>query len=78
MNFGWTEQQEAVREKVRSFLRTHLPSDWDEIASLSPGSEAVTNFSRRFCPELAQAGLLVPHWPAEFGGCDASSCGPIG
>src|SRR5712692_6337987 len=73
MNFSWTEEQEAVRKKVCSFLEMHLPSDWEEIASLSPGSEAVTNFSRNFCPKLAQEGLLVSHWPADFGGADAST-----
>jgi alkylation response protein AidB-like acyl-CoA dehydrogenase len=73
MNFGWTEEQEAVRNKVRSFIETHLQHDWEEIASLSPGSEAVTNFSRSFCPKLAEAGLLVSHWPAEYGGTDAST-----
>lgn len=73
MNFGWTGEQQAVRRKVRSFLDSHLPGDWQKIASLSPGSEAVTNFSRSFCPKLAQEGLLVSHWPAEFGGSDAST-----
>jgi alkylation response protein AidB-like acyl-CoA dehydrogenase len=72
MEFGWTEQQAAVRERVRSFLDERLPSDWADIAPLSPGSEAVTAFSKRFCPELAEAGLLVPHWPREHGGADAS------
>ena len=73
MEFGWTQQQEALRSKVRSFLNEHLPGNWEEIAALSPGSEAVTAFSRQFCPKLAEAGLLAPHWPAEFGGSDASS-----
>src|SRR5271163_55918 len=73
MEFGWTKQEEAVREKVRSFLKTHLLSDWQETASLSPGSEAVTNFSRIFCPKLADAGLFFSHWPREFGGSDASA-----
>jgi alkylation response protein AidB-like acyl-CoA dehydrogenase len=31
----------------------------------------VTAFSRAFCPKLAAAGLLVPHWPKAFGGRDA-------
>ncbi len=73
MNFSWTEQQEAVRDKARSFIQAHLPGNWDEIASLSPGSSAVTEFSCSFCPKLAQEGLLVSHWPAEFGGADAST-----
>jgi len=73
VDFHWTAEQEATRRKVRTFLDKHLPSDWDEIAALGPGSEAVTGFSRRFCPRLDEEGLLVPHWPAEHGGADASA-----
>lgn len=68
MDFGWTEKQEALRTNVKSFLKDVLPSNWEEIASLSPGSRAVTDFSREFCPKLDAAGLLMPHWPVEYGG----------
>jgi alkylation response protein AidB-like acyl-CoA dehydrogenase len=68
MEFGWSPEQEALRTQVRGFLDEHLPADWAEIASLSPGSQAVTDFSRTFCPKLAEAGLLASHWPEEFGG----------
>jgi hypothetical protein len=40
MEFGWTEEQKAVRDKVRSFLEANLPPDWEATASQSPGSEA--------------------------------------
>jgi len=73
MNFGWSEQEEALRERVRAFLADNLPQDWEQTASLSPGSRAVTEFSRSFCPKLAEADLLIPHWPAEFGGRNASA-----
>lgn len=73
MEFGWTPEQCAVRDKVRGFIDANLPSDWVATASLSPGSEPVTGFSKIFCPKLAEAGLLVSHWPAEFGGSDASA-----
>jgi len=73
MNFRWNPEQAAVREKIRVFLDENLPEDWDRIASLSPGSRAVTDFSLKFCPKLADAGLLVSHWPVEFGGSGASA-----
>ena len=72
MEFSWTEEQQALSARVRTFLEANLPPEWEEIACLSPGSQAVTDFSRSFCPKLAEAGLLVPHWPSEFGGRDAS------
>jgi alkylation response protein AidB-like acyl-CoA dehydrogenase len=73
MDFGWSEEQKALRTKVGAFLADNLPTNWEDIASLSPGSQAVTDFSREFCPKLAEAGLLVSHWPVEFGGAGASA-----
>jgi alkylation response protein AidB-like acyl-CoA dehydrogenase len=72
VEFRWTTEQELIREKTRSFLEQHLPTDWEQIASLSPGSEAVTTFSKDFCPKLNEAGLLAPHWPEQCGGRNAS------
>lgn len=72
MELGWTKEQQALRARVSSFLTSHLPPDWEDTARLSPGSEAVTRFSQKFCPALAEAGLLISHWPKAFGGADAS------
>jgi alkylation response protein AidB-like acyl-CoA dehydrogenase len=55
---------------VREFLATNLPANWEHLAH-GPASEAQTRFSREFCAKLAHAGLLVPHWPAAWGGRDA-------
>jgi len=71
MDFGWTAEQQAIRNKVAEFLKRELPADWESIARRSPGSKELTAFSRAFCPKLAAAGLLVPHWPTEYGGRDA-------
>lgn len=71
MRFSWTAEQIALRETVKDFLARELPDDWESIARKSPGSREMTEFSRSFCPKLAAAGLLVPHWPAEYGGRDA-------
>lgn len=73
MEFGWTSREDAVREKARAFLDANLPDNWKDTASLSPGSEAVTNFSREICPKLHDAGLLLSHWPVEHGGEGASA-----
>lgn len=72
MEFGWTERENAVRERAGQFLEANLPDDWAATASLSPGSQAVTDFSREICPKLHEAGLLLSHWPEEFGGVGAS------
>jgi alkylation response protein AidB-like acyl-CoA dehydrogenase len=70
MDFRWDESQTAFRATVRDFLAKQLPADWEKIAH-GPGSHAQTRFSKEFCAKLAHAGLLVPHWPARWGGRDA-------
>jgi alkylation response protein AidB-like acyl-CoA dehydrogenase len=70
LDFGWTEEDRVYRARVKAFLERELPSDWDEISRHGPGSREQTEFSLEFCPKLAAAGLLVPHWPAEWGGAN--------
>src|SRR5689334_3906169 len=68
MNFRWSASEQEFRARVSDFLRAELPEDWDRIAQRGPGSHEQTAFSLEFCPRLAAAGLLVPHWPKEYGG----------
>lgn len=70
MDFAWNNEQQAFRQSVREFLDNNLPDNWEALAH-GPGSEAQTTFSREFCGKLAAAGLLIPHWPAAWGGRDA-------
>jgi alkylation response protein AidB-like acyl-CoA dehydrogenase len=70
MDFRWDDTQAAFRSTVRDFLASNLPADWERLAH-GPGSSAQTRFSKEFCAKLAHAGLLVPHWPARWGGRDA-------
>ena len=62
MDFTWTAEDAAYRQRVRAFLERELPSNWPDIARHGPGSAEQTAFSLEFCPRLAEAGLLVPHW----------------
>ena len=73
MDFDWTQEDNVFRERVRDFLRRELPSDWASISRHGPGSREQTEFCLEFCPRLAEAGLLVPHWPREWGGSDRST-----
>lgn len=70
MEFDWNDDQRAFRGRVRDFLAANLPADWEQVAH-GPGSEVQTTFSREFCGALAEADLLVPHWPRRWGGRDA-------
>ena len=73
MEFGWSDDETALRERVRAVLRRELPPDWESVSRHGPGSPAVSAFLRSpFCPKLAAEGLLVPHWPVEYGGRGAA------
>jgi alkylation response protein AidB-like acyl-CoA dehydrogenase len=70
VDFDWDTEQRAFRSTVRAFLAANLPPDWESLAH-GPGSGSQSAFSKKFCAALAKAGLLVPHWPARWGGRDA-------
>jgi len=73
MDFSWSPQQSDFRQRVRAFLARELPSDWEHLAEHGPASAGLTEFSMKFCQKLAREGLLVPHWPAVYGGHDGGS-----
>ena len=68
MDFEWTVEQQAFRERLHDFLGANLPDDWEEFSKHGPASPALTAFAREFCRKLADNGLLFPHWPKEIGG----------
>jgi alkylation response protein AidB-like acyl-CoA dehydrogenase len=70
MEFDWDDEQRSFRATVREFLAANLPANWEDLAH-GPGSEEQSVFSKKFCGALAQAGLLIPHWPKRWGGRDA-------
>jgi len=72
MEFGWSEDELAFRAELRGFLEEQLPADWSEISKGGPGSDAQVAFARDFCPALAARGWLTQHWPAAYGGREAS------
>ncbi|HVL00094.1 MAG TPA: acyl-CoA dehydrogenase family protein [Dongiaceae bacterium] len=72
MEFEWNKEQKDFRAQVRDFLATHLPDNWESIAH-GPGSHSQSEFSKQFCGKLAEAGLLVPHWPERWGGRNADA-----
>ncbi|MBW2942669.1 acyl-CoA dehydrogenase family protein [Zhongshania aquimaris] len=70
MDFNWNDEQLAFRATVHNFIKDNLPENWEHIAH-GPASKEQTVFAKEFCGALAEAGLLVPHWPVEWGGQDA-------
>lgn len=68
MNFEWTAAQQDFRRRVRAVIEDQLPADWAEQSNFDASSRYVSEFSRQFCPVLAEHGLLIPHWPKAVGG----------
>ena len=68
MDFNWTGEETAFRGRLRQFLASNLPENWESVAHHGPGSAEITEFSKAFCGKLAGDGLLTPHWPVEIGG----------
>jgi alkylation response protein AidB-like acyl-CoA dehydrogenase len=70
MDFAWNSEQENFRSTVRAFLKANLPANWEELAH-GPASKEQSSFATTIGAALAKEGLLVPHWPARWGGRDA-------
>ncbi|WP_340589016.1 acyl-CoA dehydrogenase family protein [Erythrobacter alti] len=68
MDFTWTPEEEAFRERLRSFLAQTLPEDWERFSQHGPASPALTEYAATFCGKLAEDNLLTPHWPTDIGG----------
>lgn len=72
MDFLWSEDEIEHRAELVAFLAEVLPEDWEDMAKDGPGGDAQAAFSRIFCARMAERGWLTQHWPAEFGGVEAS------
>ncbi len=74
MEFSWSEKHADFRARLRAFLDKELPDDWLTVSqgydNSSPGTAA---FALKFCPKLMAEGLLIPHWPKEWGGDGADA-----
>jgi alkylation response protein AidB-like acyl-CoA dehydrogenase len=68
MDFEWSAEHNAYRKRIQDVLAKNLPADWPEKSRYDNGSDYTVAFSRKFCPILAAEGLLIPHWPKEYGG----------
>ena len=68
MEFTWNPEQQAFRDRLTAFLDANLPDDWEAFSQHGPASPALTRFAAEFCRNLADNGMLFPHWPVEHGG----------
>ena len=67
MEFGWSAEELAFRDEVRSFLKQLLPPDWDQHVRTDMQDH---DYSVRFAKEFAKKRWRVMHWPKEYGGLE--------
>ena len=69
MHYRFTPEQEAFRERVRSFIA----DNWaPPPPTARPGDEATDGAERAYEKSLAKNGWLTMAWPKEYGGLGAS------
>jgi alkylation response protein AidB-like acyl-CoA dehydrogenase len=70
VDFSLTSEQEALRARVRAWLKEHMPKEWaSRLAASSdvPRPEAYETL-RRWQRQLFDAGFVGLTWPKEYGG----------
>ena len=88
MEFAWPDEAVAFRAELNAFLNKAMPEHFftgkvevpgEELTMAPPGprwplvgGDVQHHFAREFAPRMAEAGFLTPHWPAEYGGGEAS------
>ena len=70
MELRFTPEEEQFRSELRSFLAEELPPEKQIGDMASPVKD--DEFGMFFTKQCARRGWLVPHWPKEYGGLDAS------
>jgi 3-oxocholest-4-en-26-oyl-CoA dehydrogenase alpha subunit len=72
MDFGFSGEQEGLREEVRRFIREEatpeLLEETRQLGMIYGGPEG-----RNFIRKLASRGWLTPNWPREYGGLGAAA-----
>jgi alkylation response protein AidB-like acyl-CoA dehydrogenase len=72
LDFRFTDEDERLRQEVRTFLREHLPRDWKVRNDREAESGTDFALSRRLAHGLATRGWLTLAWPREYGGLGGS------
>jgi alkylation response protein AidB-like acyl-CoA dehydrogenase len=72
MDLSFSPEEEAFRQKVRSFLSTNLPEGWNEPGFRLPEEFDRIDFLKDWQRRLYENGFLGMAWPKEYGGQGAS------
>ena len=68
MDFTLTPEQEAFRERVRSWLEANIPREWRAVRNPDMPRAEAFDVLRRWQRQLYDAGFIGLTWPKEAGG----------
>jgi alkylation response protein AidB-like acyl-CoA dehydrogenase len=68
MDFGFTPDQAAYRERARDWMRSHLPAAWADGTWRSLPWKEIAGLRQQWEQAMHAAGYNAVHWPREFGG----------
>ena len=68
MDFTLTPDQQAFRERVRSWLEANIPPEWKALGSTEVPRADAYDFGRRWQRQLFEGGFIGVTWPREYGG----------
>jgi alkylation response protein AidB-like acyl-CoA dehydrogenase len=68
MDFTLTPDQQAFRERVRTWLSANVPREWKALGSSEVPRPEAYEFLRKWQRNLFDAGFVGLTWPKEYGG----------
>ena len=72
MDFRFSNEDEAWRRELRTWIRQEFGPDWNGFAASGGNEEAEYEFVQGVQKKLAAKGWTAPAWPKEIGGMGAS------
>ena len=68
MDFTLTPEQQAFRERTRSWLKANIPAGWKALGSTEVPRPEAFAFLRTWQKKMHEGGLIGATWPKEYGG----------
>lgn len=73
MEFGWSIAEEQYRKEIATFVEAELAESAGHTGISGVATRRSVGRSFDFAAKLAERGWLTPHWPAEYGGSEATA-----
>jgi alkylation response protein AidB-like acyl-CoA dehydrogenase len=68
VDFTLTPEQQAFRERTRTWLKANIPESWKAIGSTEVPRPEAYEFLRKWQKKMHEGGLIGATWPKEYGG----------